>query len=164
MPPLASASSDTARDKPSIAAGGPAPLPALAATKSSSPLPTSETPMIAQSHACTVQPPPEIPPQSNKSRSNARSASGASTNISQQRQNNAPTIGRGRGRGGFHQAGKPHIKPAEPEPAMEDDGFQIATRRRGPPVHQARGTINNGRGGNRGSMANRQNGPQRRQG
>lgn len=164
MPPLASASSDTASHKPSIAAGGPAPLPKLAANKSSSPLPTSETPMSAQSHAHTAQPPPDIPPQSNKSRSNTRSASGASTNISQQRQNNAPNIGRGRGRGGLHPAGKPHIKPAEPEPAMEDDGFQIATRRRGPPAHQARGTTNNGRGGNRGSMANRQSGPQRRQG
>jgi hypothetical protein len=161
MPPLASASSDTASDKPSIAAGGPAPLPKLAANKSSSPLATSETPMSAQSHARTAQPPPDIPPQSNKSRSNTRSASGASTNISQQRQNNSPNIGRGRGRGGFHPAGKPHIKQAEPEPVMEDDGFQIATRRRGPPAQQARGSTNNGRGGNRGLLANRQSGPQR---
>lgn len=69
------------------------------------------------------------------------------------RQPRPPSAGRGRGRGGSRTDGEAPGRPVNAGPVMEDDGFQIATRRRGPQIQQGRGMSNNNRGGKRGSAA-----------
>ena len=69
--------------------------------------------------------------------------------VTQHRQRDLSTASRGRERGEPHVSGKVHSKPLKTEEPAQDDGFQIATRRRAPQGHQGRGMPTNVRSGKR---------------